>query len=200
MIAYLVTNKITGKQYIGITTRSLARRWYEHGLQGNALSSAIKKYGVESFNIAHIASALGSINNLKALEVDLINQYNTYKNGYNLTTGGDGTFGYKHTQEQRNKNSEAQKGKQVSQQTKQKLSNIHLGEKHHYFGKGHLIKGKQNPHFKGTIFAISKKLHTVIELNGAADIKDAGFNTSNVYQCLSGVKKTHKDFIFKRIA
>jgi len=29
-LVYVATNKINGKQYVGLTQRTLAQRWYEH--------------------------------------------------------------------------------------------------------------------------------------------------------------------------
>ena len=57
MIVYLITNLVNGKQCVGQTKRSLAKRWNEYrnhatGGHQNALThKAIRKYGVENFTI-----------------------------------------------------------------------------------------------------------------------------------------------------
>jgi group I intron endonuclease len=96
-VAYKVTNLVNGKAYIGITTRGLRRRWKEHrephrSLKVSRLSASIKKYGVGSFTIEHIASAT-NIPDLLATEATLIVQHNTLMpHGYNLCSFSDGVW------------------------------------------------------------------------------------------------------------
>lgn len=67
-----------------------------------------------------------SENLLKALEIIYIRWYGTFRpktnHGYNFTIGGDGTSGYKHSQETCKKIGEANKGKKRSQETRKKIS------------------------------------------------------------------------------
>ncbi|RLA24867.1 MAG: hypothetical protein DRQ62_04180 [Gammaproteobacteria bacterium] len=44
MIIYEITNKITGKQYIGQTTKSLNYRWRQHCKNKYYIGSSIKKW------------------------------------------------------------------------------------------------------------------------------------------------------------
>jgi len=96
--AYLITNKVNGKVYVGITTASLQRRWGAHICAANrggtsAISKAIAKYGIQQFLFEHIASA-SSHDDLLALEQILISQFNSFRGkGYNQTLGGEGTLG-----------------------------------------------------------------------------------------------------------
>lgn len=95
--AYLVTNSATGKQYVGITTQSIRRRWSHHvflskKLSGQKLHQAMSQYGLSSFSIEHIASA-PSFEYLLKLEIYLIDQFGTLRSGYNLTKGGNGHLG-----------------------------------------------------------------------------------------------------------
>ncbi|CAB4130667.1 grpIintron_endo, group I intron endonuclease [uncultured Caudovirales phage] len=149
MQAYLIRNKINGKGYIGITTRSIERRWYEHRFVENScgklLSKSIKKYGEEFFEITVLASAIDCVENLKELEKQLISQNNTVVPlGYNLTSGGDGVFGFKHSKESIERMSAQRRGKKQSESTKQKMHEAHLGEKNHFFGKIHSEDTKKN--------------------------------------------------------
>ena len=142
MLAYRITNTANNKSYVGITTRNIERRWYEHKCVPNScgqlLAKAIKKYGESAFVIEHIASAIGGTDNLKELEKQLINQCGTMvPNGYNLTLGGDGVFGYKHTAEHNKRNGDLKRGTKHTEQTKAKMKESHLGEKNHFFGKKH---------------------------------------------------------------
>lgn len=149
MLAYLVTNNLSNKAYVGITTRSINRRWYEHKYVKNScgqlLAKAISKYGEKSFNIEPIASPIDkSVETLRDLEKILIKQFETMvPNGYNLTTGGDGVFGYKHTPQKIAEMSQSRKGKKASDITKQKMKEAHLGSKNHFYGKEHSDETKK---------------------------------------------------------
>jgi group I intron endonuclease len=148
MQAYLIQNRLNGKGYIGITTRSIGRRWYEHRFVPNScgklLSKAIQKYNADLFEITVLASALADVDSLKELEKQLIVQHKTLvPSGYNLTMGGDGVFGYKHSEEQKKRNGDLKRGVKHSEETKQKMKIAHLGENNHFYGKNHTEEAKR---------------------------------------------------------
>jgi group I intron endonuclease len=96
MIIYKITNKITGKCYIGQTTQALRERWWKHCNRCPSQShrsyvyNAIQDYGQDNFTIEEIASAT-DLETLNLLEETLIKRYNTMSpNGYNLHPGGRG--------------------------------------------------------------------------------------------------------------
>jgi len=147
MQAYLITNKSNNKGYVGITTRSLDRRWYEHRFVANScgklLAKAINKYGEQAFEIMPIASAK-TLENLKEVEKDLIVQFGTkVPNGYNLTDGGDGVFGFKHSAETVKKVANLRLGTKHTKETIEKMRLAHLGEKNHFYGRKHTEEAKQ---------------------------------------------------------
>ena len=147
MQAYLITNKINNKGYVGITTRSLSRRWYEHRFVANScgqlLAKAINKYGEQAFEIMPIASAK-TLENLKEVEKDLIIQFQTkVPFGYNLTDGGDGVFGFKQSEEQKKRNGDLKRGTKASEETKQKMRVAHSSEKNGFYGKNHTEEAKR---------------------------------------------------------
>jgi group I intron endonuclease len=89
---YLITNKLTGKQYIGQTTSSLKDRWLSHrkrtSFYGDLLCDDIRYVGEHNFSI----QILEEVNNLSLLnerEIYWIAEYGTYPNGYNKTPGGN---------------------------------------------------------------------------------------------------------------
>ena len=108
MIVYLITNTKNGKRYVGITTNSMTQRWYEHcwlaaagGTQ--ALYRAMRKYGVDSFQIEQIDTA-DTLTELFDKERQHIKEFGTYTklgHGYNMTLGGDGVFGFEFSEETR---------------------------------------------------------------------------------------------------
>lgn len=144
---YIHRNKINNKSYIGITSRKPEERWGNDGSQyskgrQDAFRSAIKKYGWDNFE--HIVWEENiSESKAKYLERLLIALFKTncakYHNpsyGYNLTDGGDGTNGYKHTDEAREKMSKAKlgtkpwnTGMKMPEEYRLKLSEAHKGYK-----------------------------------------------------------------------
>ena len=95
MICYRITNLVTDKSYVGVTTSGIEQRFKEHcwaAIRGeqNILYKSMRKHGVENFVIEELASAIGIAENLYALERDLVAQEQTeLPHGYNMTPGGE---------------------------------------------------------------------------------------------------------------
>jgi len=108
-----------GKNYIGLTSRSLEDRQKEHkwsvksGNYNNLVYRALTKYEmVDTFELVEIDTA-DTLEELCEKEIGYIQEYNSYYmdgNGYNMTLGGEGFNGYIRTEEDNRKNSE--RGKQ----------------------------------------------------------------------------------------
>lgn len=134
---YSITNELNGKSYIG-KTNNLVRRWKEHCYgKGNTaiLNNAFKKYGLEHFVFAIVAQIpfdnIEELNNVLAqLEMYYIELYDTFCHGYNATTGGDGTSGYKQFPETTEKIRQANIGRFVSDETKKRISISRTGIPH----------------------------------------------------------------------
>ena len=99
-LVYVATNKLNGKQYVGLTQRTLAQRWCEHtGIARRYPKSyfhrAIAKYGVAAFDVQHVASAT-TVEYLADLERLVIADVQPE---YNQTNGGELTVGKKYTPE-----------------------------------------------------------------------------------------------------
>lgn len=132
-ILYLVEAP-NGKRYVGITSRSIADRWFEHlqesrcSRANRAISNAIRKYGAVAFTIKELDRA-SSWQELCQKERAAIQQFNTFAPaGYNVTRGGDGFTG-KHTAETIAKMRVAHLGKIKTTETRKKLSIAHTGKK-----------------------------------------------------------------------
>lgn len=148
MIIYKITNTVNGKSYIGKTIYSLERRWYDHCLRARIGSSfhlhrAIRLYGSEKFNV----EILREIRNPKGLnhaEIFFIKRFDTFRNGYNMTVGGDGLgYNFRHTDASKRKMSLAARrrkpagmlGKHHSLEARKKMSLAKLGRPSKLKGK-----------------------------------------------------------------
>lgn len=94
-ILYRITNTINNMIYIGQTINTLERRWSGHKWNAKntntPLYSAMKKYGIENFEIEEIGGA-NSQDELNYQEWLLIHKHSTlYPNGYNMIEGGGST-------------------------------------------------------------------------------------------------------------
>lgn len=97
---YKITNKTNNKVYIGKTDYTIEKRWKEHcsdrfRYQERPLYRAINKYGEESFYIELVEECNSELSSEK--EIYWINFYNSYKNGYNATLGGEGAQTINHS-------------------------------------------------------------------------------------------------------
>lgn len=136
-IIYKYTNKINNKVYIGQTTNE-KQRYYNHKrcLENSYFHKAIKKYGFENFNYEVIERIDETL--LNEREIYWISYYKSYGDrGYNMTIGGNGSRGYKKTEEQIRNNSlslkgriSPMKGQKFSDESKKKLSESHKGKTH----------------------------------------------------------------------
>ena len=107
---YRLTNLIRNKAYIG-QTDDFKRRMRDHKNCSNIDSSyvdrSIRKHGWHNFKVEIILDDVPE-EDLDNLETCYIAVENTMApNGYNLTRGGGGIRGYKHTDESREKMSQA---------------------------------------------------------------------------------------------
>lgn len=116
-----------GKKYIGITSQSLKDRFDGgYGYQTPIMRNAIRKYGWE--NVIHelLYDNLSKEEAYKK-EIELIEQHKTtnFEYGYNISKGGEGSNGCIPSKETRGKMSNSHKGKQLSEETKEKIGNRH---------------------------------------------------------------------------
>jgi len=146
---YKIINLINEKIYIG-QTQNVQKRWQHHiriskeptSKNYQLVHKALSKYGQDNFTIEVIESFLDYNSTLKS-EAQWISFYRTnvskYGNkfGYNLTDGGEGWFGHKHTKESKEKIRRARLGKKASKATKHKMSRMRKGAKNVMFGKHH---------------------------------------------------------------
>lgn len=89
---YKIESKINKKVYVGLTTREPSERWYEHkkNLKHNYHPNVKLQRHYNKYGDVFEYEELGYFNdNLNEREKDWIRYYDSYKNGFNLTPGGE---------------------------------------------------------------------------------------------------------------
>jgi hypothetical protein len=102
-----------GKSYIGITCQNPPEKRWNNGsgyYYQPKMRNAIKKYKWK--NVTHEIIAQGlSVEQASMLEREFIKKFDSFRNGYNQTEGGEGgSLGAKHTPESINKISQSMRG------------------------------------------------------------------------------------------
>ncbi len=169
---YKITNLINNKLYIGKTcNKNPLSRWSRHlsvakhktitNHTYQLIHKAINKYGKENFSFETIEECdteeLGLIKEKFWIDFYKTNVYvHGSEFGYNLTEGGDGSSGFKHSQKSKDKMSEDRKG-------------TRLGKDNTFFGKKHSNESllKIGAAHKGKVIPI-----TVIESRSKLTVKD----------------------------
>jgi group I intron endonuclease len=149
---YMLKNKVNGKIYIGQTTRPIRKRLGEHetgeSRKCRAIYNAIQYHGWVNFEKDWYECPDEDLNFDEEL---LVREMETLApKGYNLREGG-GNRG-KLSDETKQKISESHLGKTLSDEHKQKLSESQRGDKNHNFGKT-----GENSHMFGKIHSEGTK-------------------------------------------
>lgn len=213
-VIYKITNMVNGKCYIGQTINGFDRR-YDFNIskrtKNKHLKSAIDKYGIENFDICKVYDMAFSKEELDIKEQLYIEKFNAIENGYNLREGGskghltDETkqilskintgenhpqYGKHQSQETIEKRRQKIKGTKRTDEQKQKMSENHAdvsGKNNPMYGKGDLLKGKNNGRAKAVICITTNMVFdTAIEV-----AKYYGFKAStSIRFCCNGKYKS----------
>ena len=207
MVIYAFKNKTNGKMYVGQTQRTFGIRTKQHLNRSDTyFDKALAKYGLNNFSY-WILDRGSTLEELNEKERYWITEYDClWPNGYNLTVGGDGVKGYRHTDEYKRKMSDAMKGKGT-------------GKDNHFYGKRHTIKsikkmseyqsnrwtvearkelsesykgkfvGEDNPFYKKKHKQSSKD--KMSKAKDSIKIKVRNIDTGEVFESLSLASKTH---------
>lgn len=134
---YKIKNLINNKLYIG-KADNVNKRWLKHisyarTNRGFIFHKAITKYGADNFEVSILEECESEEIALEK-EAYWIAEYKTNickwgsEFGYNLTDGGEGISGHKHSDESKQKMSDASIGKPKSDDHKNQLSISHTGK------------------------------------------------------------------------
>ena len=179
-LIYKITNKINNKIYIGQTKLSLEKRFYYHiydSLKSQdvniKLHNAIRKYGVENFNIA-LLEQCESKTQLDERERYWIKTLNAQDPlvGYNMTSGGEGGSGGPHFLNHRH----SEKTKQMMSENRRGEKNANYGNRwHHTANMKYKYDGKNNPMYgkkhseeskqKNRMSHVGKKAYSNVKLD-----------------------------------
>ena len=200
----------SGKVYIGITGVKPIYRW-DNGKgydDSPAFYNAIMKYGWDNIDHEILMTGL-SCKEAQEAEIRLIREYQSTnkKRGYNISAGGGGTTGFRHSEkmraemsqrirgkghpmygkkfseESKRKMSESHKGIRLSETTRQKMSEVRTGE-------GNWRSRKV---FQYTLDGCFVAEH----VSGTAAAKSAGCSQTAISRCCCGKAKTIYGFIWR---
>ena len=195
---YCYTNKINGKKYVGQAVNFKKRHQQHISKSSNRfiIDRAIKKYGIENFEIKILKENLETRCLLNLWESYYIDKLNTLdkEKGYNMSSGGS------------NGNNFINKTDEEMQEIGKRISEAHKGEKHPLYGKQHSEESKakmseNHADFKGgkhpkakRVIQIDITTKTIIKVwNYAKEISDnldIKYVTLKYY--LQGRAKTHE--------
>ena len=125
---YVFRNLVTNKVYVGQTNNPTKRKNEHIGSaykgKKSLLCHSIRKYGEDNFSFDVIEECEDHLSNER--EIFWISHYDSFENGYNLTTGGEH---FSHSESTKAKIGSALRGKHLSDEHKEKLRKANLGKK-----------------------------------------------------------------------
>ena len=222
---YSITNIKNNKKYIGMS-QEVKTRLHKHlwalrkGTHDNKkLQNAFNKYGEESFK-TEILETFETKNRMEGLQKEkfYIDKYDSYKKGYNMSNGFDGSTLYKWTEEQTSKMknfmkgnsygkgvkrteehkkiiSKTHKGKNVSKETREKF----IKELNPFYGKHHseeTLKKISDKVIKKRVMCIETGniYGSIVECS-----KEMKIDRSNISKVCKGKQSNIKGYTFKYV-
>ena len=198
-----------GLIYIGMTKHTVSRRIATGYKHNKRFQEAGEKFGWNNFEKEVLESNL-SYEEAEEREKAYISQYKSTDPsiGYNISFGGRNTFeGLRHSAKTRQRMSEVNRGKAVSEETRRKLSESHIGKnvgaKNPQYGKPKSPETIQRQ-YDSHRFQMRPVLQFDMEgnlvgeycsINSAA--RHMGTSKQNIMCCLRKKSKSCKGFVWK---
>lgn len=137
-IVFLVYLIVNNKRYVGITNQTMERRMARCRARSQVprprwlIHRAIKKYGWDAFHV-NIIDTTDTVEVAKQKEQFHIAEQHAFvvdypDRGYNMTRGGEGVWGYKHTKSAKDRIREFHTGRKRSTQTKAAIRASKVGK------------------------------------------------------------------------
>lgn len=194
---YVHINKQNRKCYVGIT-KDIRARWGPNGSHYNRahiFGRAIEKYGWDNFEHIIIENNI-TFKEAKILEQLYIKELDAkVPNGYNLTDGGEGTVGFKLSEEAKKrigiKMSEIRKGCEFSEEHKKNLSKAKVE-----YIKRAKENGIQLPAKRKPVLQFDKNGNFIKRYESAIDAYRET-KICQIYGACDGVRKTAGGYIWK---
>jgi len=130
---YTIWFPTSKKYYIG-QTNDLVHRLLNHIYTNSLVGRSLSKYNDWQISVLHTCKTRDEANRI---EIEEIRNFNSVvPNGYNLTRGGSGSFGYNPSKETKRKNRDAHIGNKNavgyvhSEEHNRKISEANKGKKH----------------------------------------------------------------------
>lgn len=196
------------------------------------LHRAMNKYGFDNFEVNILEEIQGDnleeFNcKLNELEMYYIDKFDTYKNGYNVTLGGEGCCGNTISEKHKEAVAKAHKGIPLSEEHKAKIkkfmnseNNPNIGRKHSeevklnmskakigkYVGENNPMYGQKRPdlserNLKGSIKICQLDLQTGELIKIWDSLRECsrttGFNRSCISDCCNGKSKQSHGFLWR---
>lgn len=225
---YKLTCTITGKVYIGKTI-DINRRMMQHSKvtpkYSHHLANAIKKYGIDNFKeeiIFEVEAEDRAVLNtaLSNAEKSYIEQYNSYRSGYNSTIGEEGTSGFHWLESSKRKLSESlkkffksaegkaqiehtifcNKNREVSKETREKIGRGNKGkimpEEAKIKIRNYQLANAYSKYIPVLQYDLDNNL--LNRFNSITDAaKSINKDTSHIVSCCKGRRKTAYGFIWE---
>ena len=131
---YVLTCTVNGQSYVGITKMAVMRRVQKHRSEaqkgaGWVLHAAMRKHGVDSFVVETLAVVPDRASAGTMEQAAIVTLNSRVPAGYNVTAGGDGTHGYRHTAEWRAELSRRYTGRKMPVEAVEKTRKALTGRK-----------------------------------------------------------------------
>lgn len=196
------------KVYIGQTTNEQKRK-SKHRCETVKLNTkfgnALNKYGFDNFKYEVLfktkdTSDFKKLKNiLNLLEISYVDFYNSVELGYNISLGGQGSLGYKHTEKAKQIISEKLQGNKNSlgvyktEEQKQEISNNLVGR---FVSEETKIKiGNKNSR---SVIQLDKFGNIINEFKSAVEAaKQLGLSRTGINNCCNGLSKSSGGYIWK---
>lgn len=194
---YLITNRIDGKRYVGVSSRGYIQRFREHvwdslGGSNTLLHAAIREFGPDNFDIQLLESNI-SDELISMKERYYVRAYDTFYihgKGYNMTEGGTGVCGYHHSAETKQilstrfngrsyppehgiKISNALRGMPKSDEHRAALSRARMGR---FCGSENPFFGKHHSEHTKTLVSIANSKHSILRISDSGDVLETYLN------------------------